>query len=98
MKKDTLPYRKNPCGNCPMRKDSLKGWLGRSRMTEILASDSFVCHKNNDLQCAGHMILLKESNSFVRLAKILGRKLNLGNQNLIFTNVKDCINHHDHER
>lgn len=55
-----LPHVKKPCGQCPFRKDTQKGWLGESRITEILNSNTFTCHKTNDpnrLQCAGFMIL-----------------------------------------
>ncbi|WP_045860351.1 hypothetical protein [Teredinibacter purpureus] len=63
-----LPYRKKPCPDCPFRKDSLEGWLGKARMTEILSEDSFVCHKRHDLQYGGHMIINGNDNGFVRLA------------------------------
>lgn len=106
MKKDKLPYKRKPCSNCPFRKDSQRGWLGASRMTEIIKQDSFVCHKTvdyskeeneddpNRLQCAGHMLLLENNNMFVRLARALRQKLNLSGRELVFNNVKECINHH----
>jgi hypothetical protein len=71
----------------------MKGWLGRDRMSEILEADSFVCHKNTSLQCAGHMIINSE-NSFVILAHRLGLKLNLSGSELVFNSKQDCINHH----
>ena len=89
-----LPYCKSPCGNCPFRKDTLEGWLGEKRMTEILEQDSFVCHKNNKLQCAGHMIINGNNNAFVRFAKGFNIDLNLRNKDLIFSTKKECINHH----
>ena len=41
---------KKPCSNCPFRKDSLKGWLGEARATQIakdviLGDQTFACHK-----------------------------------------------------
>ena len=89
-----LPYKKAPCKNCPFRKDCLKGWLGKKRMTEILNQGSFVCHKNNSLQCAGHMIIKKDKNEFVWLADKMNYKINLKKENLIFESSKEAINHH----
>lgn len=92
-----LPNRKNPCKDCPFRKDSMRGWLPR-RIKQIIESDSFVCHKNNSLQCAGHLILMKESNQFYRLAKALGLDLGLKNEHLIFDSPEDCIKHHQNAK
>lgn len=95
-----LPIIQIPCKNCPFRKDSLKGWLGKERMTEILESDSFVCHKttkgtlNERKQCAGFMIIQKDYSQVVRIAKALKIDLELKGQDLIFENKEDCINHH----
>lgn len=89
-----LPYVKQPCKDCPFRKDSKKGWLGEDRMTEIIKAESFVCHKNNELQCAGHMILNQDTNMFVGLASRLGLALELGEKDLVFDSKQDCINHH----
>jgi hypothetical protein len=61
----SLPNVKKPCANCPFRKDSLKGWLGKERMTEILDADSFVCHKKTDKQCAGHMLINDQANACI---------------------------------
>ncbi|WP_321388706.1 DUF6283 family protein [Alcaligenes phenolicus] len=72
-----LSHIKKPCLDCPFRKDTLQGWLGKDRMTEILAADSFVCHKKTDMQCAGHMLLNAQDNAFVRLADRLGIQLDL---------------------
>jgi len=94
MKKINLPNVKKPCKDCPFRKDSMKGWLGTDRMTEILDSDTFVCHKKMDLQCAGHMLLLKKENIFYRMAQAMKIDLGLSGEELVFDNKKDCINHH----
>ena len=75
---------KKPCKNCPFRKDSLSGWLGAERMEEILSVGSFVCRKNIQLQCAGHMLIKGTNNDFVVLAERFGIKLNLEDRNLIF--------------
>ena len=91
--RETLPHRRHPCGNCPFRKDVLKGWLG-NRIEGDLKSPSFVCHKNNDLQCAGHMLLLKEANIYYRLAKYRKIDLQLKGEHLIFDSREDCIRHH----
>jgi len=89
-----LPHQIKPCKDCPFRKDTLKGWLGENRITDILSQNSFVCHKNIKLQCAGHMILSSENNSFVRLAKRLNLNLNLIGHELVFESKQECINHH----
>lgn len=89
-----LPYVKQPCKDCPFRKDSLKGWLGKERMADIIKAESFVCHKNNELQCAGHMILNQEDNIFVKTTKACRLSLSLKNKELIFDNKEDCIEHH----
>ncbi|MFO0090001.1 MAG: DUF6283 family protein [bacterium] len=95
-----LPIIKNPCNNCPFRKDALQGWLGEKRMTEILESDSFVCHKTTQgtlkqrKQCAGFMIIKGDESEAVRLSKVLRIDLGLKNKDLIFENKQDCIKHH----
>lgn len=91
-----LPHIKQPCRDCPFRKDTLNGWLGAERMTEILATDSFVCHKKTDMQCAGHMLMNGPDNAFVRLAGNWGIPLNLTGADLVFASHTECINHHDH--
>jgi len=89
-----LPCQKAPCANCPFRKDTLKGWLSH-RIDEIVKAESFVCHKNKQLQCAGHMILLKEENRFYQLAKrLFGSTFDLKNQDTVFESKDDCIAHH----
>lgn len=96
----TLPYKRTPCSNCPFKKDTIKGWLGEDRMTEILSDNSFVCHKTNNktdkdrLQCAGHMLIKGQSNEFVSLASRLNIKLDLSGRDQVFTTEKDCIQHH----
>ncbi|MYM92538.1 hypothetical protein GTP90_01535 [Rugamonas sp. FT81W] len=89
-----LPNMKAPCKDCPFRKDSSKGWLGAERMAEILEADSFVCHKRNDRQCAGHMLINGDSNAFVRLAACLRLELNLTGAELVFASKAACIEHH----
>lgn len=89
-----LPYVRQPCKDCPFRKDSRRGWLGEERMIDIIKAESFVCHKNTELQCAGHMILNQDNNIFVKTAKAHRLSLSLKNKELIFDNKEDCINHH----
>lgn len=90
-----IPYVKKPCKDCPFRKDSLKGWLGRARAEELAATPSFVCHKNTALQCAGHMILKGESNIFVATTSHYSIDLNLKGTELVFEDVVGFINHHE---
>ena len=94
----SLPNVKKPCKDCPFRKDSLEGWLGRDRMTEILDDDTFVCHKTLEgirLQCAGHMLINGNDNGFVRLAGRLGIDLELSGRELVFDTRQACIDHHE---
>lgn len=101
-----LPNMKKPCANCPFRKDSCKGWLGKERMTEILNADSFVCHKtvnheldkdmdNDRKQCAGFMLIKGEESSFVKLAKLMNIDTGITGKELVFETKEDCINHHE---
>lgn len=90
-----LPHMRKPCKDCPFRKDSKRGWLGRERMQEILGSESFVCHKDNSKQCAGHMLIKGPWNIFVVMAQRLGIDLPLRGRKLVFDTEKDCLDHHD---
>lgn len=63
-------------------------------MTEILATDSFVCHKKHDMQCAGHMLVKGTDNAFVQLAARMGLPLHLSGAELVFKRQPDCIEHH----
>ena len=89
-----LPNMKSPCKDCPFRKDSLQGWLGEERITEIVNASSFVCHKKTDLQCAGFMHLKWQESDFVQLASRLKLDTGLRGKELIFENKEDCIKHH----
>lgn len=93
-----LPHVKKPCKDCPFRKDSLKGWLGKERMTEILDVRFFVCHKKTHLQCAGHMLIKGNENDFVQLANRLGIDLGLVGKELAFETEQACIDHHTNEK
>ncbi len=92
-----LPNAKKPCDGkikCPFRTDCLSGWIGEERIKEIIDGESFVCHKNHNLQCAGHLILKKEKNVFYQMAKRMGVNLNLKGFGLVFKTEQECINHH----
>ncbi|GJA39636.1 DUF6283 family protein [Aeromonas caviae] len=89
-----LPNVTRPCRDCPFRKDSMKGWLGKERMERILASGSFTCHKKRHLQCAGHMLLKGEESTFVQLAGRLGMELDLSGRELVFDSRRACVEHH----
>ena len=89
-----LPHIKKPCRDCPFRKDTLQGWLGKDRATEILGADSFVCHKKTDMQCAGHMLINGNANAFVRVADRLRISLDLSGREEVFESQEACIEHH----
>lgn len=94
-----LPNMKQPCKDCPFRKDSQQGWLGSERMTEILSQKSFTCHKTNkELQCAGHLIIKKDENDFYKLAERMSLDLGLKGHELIFETEKECIEHHGNSK
>ncbi|MBL4621935.1 MAG: hypothetical protein JKY89_06010 [Immundisolibacteraceae bacterium] len=69
-------------------------------MDEIIKQESFVCHKTAHdgkvklRQCAGHMLLSGEANSFVKTSMRMGIKLALSGRELVFDNAKDCIKYH----
>ena len=67
-------------------------------MTEILAAESFVCHKKTDMQCAGHMLISGQDNAFVRLATRLRIPLDLSGQEHVFESKQLCIEHHSIKR
>lgn len=91
-----LPHVKKPCRDCPFRKDVMQGWLGAERMADILATDSFVCHKKTDYQCAGHMLIKGRDNAFVSLAEKMDIPLPLTGRSLVFDSKADCVAHHEH--
>ena len=93
-----LPYMKRPCRDCPFRTDAPRGWLGTSRAREILAADSFVCHKKRVMQCAGHMLLRGERNAFVRAANGLGIELDLCGHEVVFESDARWLAHHGNQR
>ncbi len=72
----------------------MQGWLGEDRMTEILKARSFVCHKKQHLQCAGHMLIKGNENDFVDLANRLRMDLELTGRELVFDSDQECIEHH----
>jgi hypothetical protein len=72
----------------------MAGWLGKASMGEIINSTSFVCHKNTNFQCAGHMIINAEQNNFVFLAQRMGISLNLSGFGTVFKTKQQCIEHH----
>jgi hypothetical protein len=86
----------SPCAGeilCPFRKDCLKSLLGKERAIEIVESDSFVCHKNNDRQCAGHM-LVSQSNVMVRVANAMGVDMKLDQDVDVFDSEQEFVEHH----
>ena len=85
---------KTPCRDCPFRTDTTNGWLGEDRAAEILAADSFVCHKKTDMQCAGHMLVNGKANAFVRVAAALGISLDISGRDQVFASQSACIQHH----
>tara|TARA_B100000700_G_C14914911_1_gene794153 strand:+ start:751 stop:945 length:195 start_codon:yes stop_codon:yes gene_type:complete len=64
-------------------------------MVQIMAQPSFVCHKKQHLQCAGHMLMNGQNNEFVRLAGRLRIKLDLSGEDVVFDTKAECIEHHE---
>ena len=58
-----------PCGQCPFRKNSIKGYLGGFTIEETLktaqSESSFVCHKvresNKEEECAGRLLFASKT-------------------------------------
>lgn len=95
MTSTTLPYRKSCCGACPfLNLPKHLPCLGEQRAKEILEAESFVCHKNNSLQCAGHMMLMKKKNVFVRMASVLALPLELKDNKFLVKSEEEFINLH----
>lgn len=93
-------HQRRPCGNCPFRTDCPRGWLGRDRMTEIIESESFTCHKTGwdgvrTKQCAGHMLLTGMDNAYARMARVLQLDLELTGRELVFKTEEEAMSHHE---
>lgn len=92
---NAMPHKRHPCKDCPFRKDSLKGWLGKERAEEIAESTSFTCHKTEkQLQCAGHMIVSSENSDYVKLAHRLDIPTGLSGHEKVFETKQQFIEHH----
>ncbi|AYQ57033.1 hypothetical protein MS2017_1343 [Bathymodiolus thermophilus thioautotrophic gill symbiont] len=96
---ENTKYTRKVCGNCPFRKDSPKGWLGSDRMSEILNSEIFHCHKTTSATlgknktnqiCAGHLALSDRS-----FAKRIGYTAREADLKLLFKTQNNCIKHHE---
>lgn len=76
-----------PCSDCPFRKDSTEGWLGRARATEIVEAvleqdQTFSCHKTNSwCDETGDTIETKDSQLCAGAAAMNHHQ---GNPNFIF--------------
>jgi hypothetical protein len=108
---DNIPFfrLKKPCSNCPFRKDTSKGWLGKRRAKQIsedIKDLSFSCHKTTyndkvkEAFCVGAIILSgKESymgNKSIRIGAILGvfDPDSIKGHDKIFDSYIEFINHH----
>lgn len=95
-----LPHRSRPCNDCPFRKDSPPLISLADRLETIARHDVHTCHKTQDLpddkklQCAGHMLVKGDENTFVQLATRFGYELNLSGADLVFDSVDSMIKHH----
>lgn len=85
---DTLPYRRQPCEECPWRRDSPAGQFPPERY-EALASTAgrpgheagftapiFACHQstaNRDQACAGWLAQVGGQHLGIRMAVVTGR-------------------------
>jgi hypothetical protein len=95
-----LPYCKKPCSNCPFKKDTLEGWLGRDRAQQISDAKSFVCHKNTKLQCGGFLAFKQNTNGdadWLHVAKLLKIELKIDGSN-VFDSQEEMLNRHDTAR
>jgi hypothetical protein len=59
-----MPATSKPCGQCPFKKNSIKGYLGGFTIEETLetakSEHSFICHKTretpNQKECSGRLL------------------------------------------
>lgn len=99
---------KSPCKDCPFRKDSLSGWLGKDRALEIAESESFICHKtlkyeegsdqSGRKQCAGYMLIARFRSIFFRLLHIQGQSEEITGKELVFDSIEGFVSHHSKKR
>jgi hypothetical protein len=67
-------FCKTPCGECPFKKVSTKGWLGEFTVEETLkasmADQDFLCHVSGrgsvKRQCAGRMLFASKTAKMFR--------------------------------
>jgi hypothetical protein len=86
-----------PCSDCPLRKDSLSGWLGDGKPAEwieMLHGETRIeCHTLAGAQCAGAAIYrtnvakLPRDRSLLRL---------VGDRVGVFTSPQQFLEHHEH--
>lgn len=90
-------YNRKPCADCPFTIRDVKVF-SKERAMHVLSADSFVCHKTigkgqEKRQCAGHMIIKGNENSFVAVAEQLGIELELCTQSDAFSK-EEFINYY----
>lgn len=100
-----------PCKDCPFKKDTTKGWLGKERTQSLVEGfvkdeDHFLCHKTthnkakNTAVCAGWLNVMEKANLYTRPIQILERlglyqRKQLKGKDVTFDSLTDFINHHD---
>lgn len=74
-----LVARKRMCGECPFRKDSLKGWLGGETVDETLNAQQFEhlfsCHKNRTEDQKLNLELIKDGQQPICRGFLVSAKL-----------------------
>ena len=96
--KEKKHFMSKPCSECPFRKNCTPGWLGAERVAGILDSENFTCHKTEDLQCAGHILVSPDRNMANReWLAFTGKPLPVRGRDLVFESGEAMKEHHDFE-
>ena len=99
---------KNPCSECPFRKDSAKGWLGgetaKSTLDYAFNEADFACHKTRHKaidkmsRCRGFLLFMRKMAKSPRYNKPLAECLNAIDFNMAtksnILSVPDFLKHH----
>ena len=95
-----MNHQKHPCGECPFKCDSIKGWLGSFSVEETLAAarseSDFFCHMTRgeeNKQCAGRLLFASKTCKSFRNQELEAARLELkqryGTDNILGFDFKE---------
>lgn len=100
-----MKYQKQPCNECPFRRNSAKGWLGGFTVEETLCAarseDAFDCHLTRGTEevksCAGRLLFAVKTCKSFRNKELESARLELKEQNKDLSNILgfDFAEHHN---